>query len=80
MLLATMPEATVNENNNSLTPECKVWLPSKRQLSPPSFYAVRSKDADKLSLCQLVVCRPDRCHYSRTLLLGNRVGHAVILN
>jgi hypothetical protein len=74
---AAVPEAAVNEDDQTLGAEDKVWSAWKGLMPPPARDARAPKDGDKLEFGLAVATRADCGHNLRAFCLRERVGHTI---
>jgi hypothetical protein len=72
---AAVPEAAVNEDGQSLTPEDEVGTAGERLLAAPAGDAGGAQDGDQLQFGGFIAMRANRGHDLGPLFLCENVGH-----
>jgi len=74
--VASMPEATINENREALFPKHKVRFAVQSLVSPPSLNAVCPEYGDEFQLRVFVPTTTDTGHAPRAFCFGENVSHS----
>jgi hypothetical protein len=68
MLRTAMPKTAIDKNRNPLLAKSKIWLSGKRQVPPPTLYAMSTEERCETAFGDPVAGRTDCGHHPRTLL------------
>ena len=74
-----VPEATVNEDDEFVRGENKIWFAEQRLTPSPACDAVRAQQSDEAKLGAAISVRANGRHHSGTLSFREDVGHRAIM-